>query len=550
MSGHVDPLSLLPPGARVLPSSPVAASPMASLPKGARLLPPDPPSAGRVLGNSLARGAEATAAGLAAPIVGANRLIDNALGSVPGLGFLRSGSANAVRADERGMAQAPAVGFVADTFNPLYLALPEARGATLGETLGRGAIAGGVAGATQPTTSPETALRNTVTGAIAGPALGAVAHGSAALGASLPGQLARKGVRLSTPDILPERWAVNLHKVLGILPGRFADAAQQDRALRDYQTKVVYPWVLAPIGAVVKKDTPAGRDGWRAVRETATAEYDHVLGNREVRLPTTGFLSPEFFRSPQTGQAAAAIYAMGLGNVYRTLSDTAQARVLSVIREQLVRPIASKLSGSFVEARAVKAAQSDLRGQASSMLRSGDEHVREAGRFTARLASGLTDVIADQNPAIAGGLRRADATWHRVALVEDAMPGKAAAKGHDEAIVTPRAILNAMRDGDPSARHGRWIEGTIPDQAMFEGHRRVLGEPSEPGLLGFSIGTGALMGGAALNPVLGAGVGAASVFPFTRSGSALARALAYSPNTTALIARSPAPISAAMGDTQ
>lgn len=544
MSGTVDPLALLPPGAKLMPPDP-----MALLPAGAKLMPPDRSLLKRGV-RGLERGAEATAAGLAAPIVGLSQAIDAPLSRIPGLGFLRRGANRAAAADIAAQNAAPIPGFVASTFNPLYLALPEAKAATAARTLARAAGLGGAVSAAQPAagTHPSRArLENAVAGATLGGALGGASSAATRLTKSPAARLIRQGVRLSTPDLFPEGASSVMNKFLGLLPARFTNASQQARALRDYNEHVLYPWVLAPIGGHVT--AKAGRAGVRAIHAAASAEYDRILDGRLVTLPSLPVLSQAFRTADPKMLAVKAINDFGLGPDLGRLATHSADRVIGAVRQELIETFAaSAKSPTTIPGRALKKAQSDLRDAALRMLRSSDLDIQDGGSLLMEFASNLTAAVADANPTVAKALRAADDTWHRLALVEQAADQPAGRKGEDEAIVTPRAMLNSMRRSDPSARHARWLRGLMPWQRMFEEHRAILSEPANTQMLGLELGAGtaATLAGGAYNPLAGVMGFALGTVPFTRPASALGRAVVASPRTASLLSRAVAPTSAAV----
>ncbi len=539
----------VPAWARSAPAAPAAVPAWA---QGVPITPiPDPRTAGPA--GATARGIGlGYLAGINSAPLGLAQLVGRGVQALTGYGGLANWAAQAAAKERAEATAAPYgnLGYTAGTIlNPLYAALP---GSITGSALADAALTGAVTGAAQPVLFPtdywRTKEQQAATGAALGSLLGGVSHVASQLARSPQAALARQGVRLATTDILPEHASVTAAKVANVLPGRFSNAAQMRRALQDYQ-RVIYRWVLDPIGAHYGNSSPVGRDGIRIVQKAASDAYDRALGNRNVALPAAGFLSPAWLSGAEETQAAGAVHALGLAPDFNSLDQNAQERVLNVVRKELIHPLRVGQEGNSVSARALKQSQSDLRDAAVRLMRSDDEHMRDAGLMLRDVSDRITGVIASANPELAADLRAADATWHRLSILEAAVPSHAARKGVDETIVSPRQILDAMHGSDTSARHSRWIAGELPYQRMFLEHLGVLSEPGDTSLLGLEMGLGALGGGGYMASGL-PGVGLAlggSTLPFTRSGSALARALAFNPAVAASIRTAIAPTAAAAG---
>ncbi|MDA8051510.1 MAG: hypothetical protein M0002_16165 [Rhodospirillales bacterium] len=340
-------------------------------------------------------------------------------------------------------------------------------------------------------------------------------------------------------------------KLVGVTPGRFWNAAQQARAMAGYQ-RVLYRWALEPIGGGYSDAGPVGREGIRAVQEAASAAYDRALGDAEVRLPT-GYaaFSPAWAKTADSGRAAAAIQALGLGEDFRALPTNAQEEVSRTLSAKLAHPLRSVEHRGRVPARALKEVQSAIRARAVQLAHSSDIYLRDAGALLSHVGERLTGTIAANNPEIAQQLKQADDTWRRLVLLESAVPSAVAKKGVDEAILSPRQILNAMHGSDTSPRQRQFLAGTVPFQKIFETHRSVLGEPPDDSMLSLEMGTGMLEGlGFAAHGFPGMGaLLLGSTLPFTKQGAAAARALAFSPSVAPAIRGAVTPLAAALGHT-
>ncbi|MGH7996165.1 MAG: hypothetical protein ACREFX_07425 [Opitutaceae bacterium] len=499
------------------------------------------PAAPRSLGAQalagLRRGAEATVAGLAAPVVGVNQDIDAVLGRVPGLGSLRSGANRVAAADIGAMNEAPAVGLIANIASPANAVLgPAGRAATGLGRVGQAVLSGAAGAAAQPTRSGAANVGGIGLGAALGGALGGTGRlleAAAARVEPAARDLIARGVRLATTDLLPGRSGATAKKVVAATPGRFADAAQHARAVDDYNSKVLYPWALEPIRASVAKGVSVGKNSLAAIRTTIGAAYDKAIGSRQVAFP---ILTMRFRSVPGKAAPARAILlaaALGGARELNGLSPDAQAAVVRAMHAELVQPFVDDLGKATVSGAAMKRAQSELRRTARSLSSSPDAYLRDAGHFLARAASNVTDLVAGANPEIAGALRANDAAWRRFMILEDAVPRRVAGRGEDEAVVTPEQILNGMQGPQGSPTESAWKEGRLPYQQMFLAHHQVLAGRADPSLLSLEMGgglaAGALTGalglsrGAVPAKILGAMTLGAMRAPFGARGSQLAR---------------------------
>lgn len=540
-----------------------------------------------------------------------------------------------------------------DVFNPLYLALPESRVARI---LSDGvpviekaapaidaAITGAGVSAVQPAPDDagyfQGAAHRAEVGAAVGAPLGAVAAGLRGSAASDRAALARKGVRLSTTEVLPPRIGGPMREAVGVTPARFAESSGQARSLSDYQ-RVLYNMVLepsqgvrdvqpesaeanasgvaspgtglAPIpqgraltvrlpdgtsvvvparGAVALpgrpprigpetingtaeelhpnpdveapdgslhalhygENEPVGRKGIKLLRERLHAFYDKALGNKAVALPSAGLMSPRWLALLDDVQAPGAIAATGMDEAFSRLGLAAQEEIMKGVRDEFAHPLHYDLTrpGGTISPRALKAAQSDLRKHAFALSSAPESYRQHAGQFLAQLANRITEVIARANPDRAHNLRIADQMWGRFSVLERAVEANKDIPGVEPGIVPARLVARALRPHNGAPTMTRWEAGELPMQEELERDSSLVPAPARASILGLTMGAEGLAGlaGYHLGGLGGLGATAAmmgaTAFPFTRAGSALARAIAFSPASAKIASGAVAPAATA-----
>ena len=444
--------------------------------------------------------------GLKDPITAGAQMIPRALGAVASLGGTKPNSLSdllyreAKRVDE--MAKAEEQGYQAqreqagesgfdvarlggNILNPASL-VPAARVAQLARarglsTVGQAATAGAVGGAMQPVVGEgefgEEKTKQVVLGGVTGPIGEKVVAGAGRILNPLVSKAEKTmrelGITPTTGQTLGgqfktlEEFAENIPLV-----GQSIQNAKQ-RVLFNFNKSVINK-ALAKASDPTKQDKlslPAdviGRDAIEYASKTVSDKYDDVLSKItfDLDFATTSNI---------LGELAKA----------KSLSADQREKVAAALNDIVL----SKFSGQKLDGKTYKGIESDLRKKASDYVNSQSASEKEIGYALSDVLGVLKKELYFQNPKQTPTLRRVDAAFSDLSVINVA----AANSGAKSGVFTPQQFSTAVRQQDPTRRKSSFAKGKAKGQDISDAALEVIGDPtgaSQTGRLALGIGGG------------------------------------------------------------
>ena len=444
--------------------------------------------------------------GLKDPITAGAQMIPRALGAVASLGGTKPNSLSdllyreAKRMDE--MAKAEEQGYQAqreqaggsgfdvarlggNILNPASL-VPTARVAQLARarglsTVGQAATAGAVGGAMQPVVGEgefgEQKTKQVVLGGVTGPIGEKVVAGAGRVLNPLVSKAEKTmrdlGITPTTGQTLGgqfktlEEFAENIPLV-----GQSIQNAKQ-RVLFDFNKSVINK-ALAKASDPTKQDKlslPAdviGRDAIEYASKTVSDKYDDVLSK--------------------------ITFDLDFATTSNILGELAKAKSLSADQREKVAValndiVLSKFSGQKLDGKTYKGIESDLRQKASDYVNSATASEKEIGYALSDVLKVLKKELYFQNPKQTPTLRRVDAAFSDLSVINVA----AANSGAKSGVFTPQQFSTAVRQQDPTRRKSSFAKGKAKGQDISDAALEVIGDPtgaSQTGRLALGIGGG------------------------------------------------------------
>jgi hypothetical protein len=444
--------------------------------------------------------------GLKDPITAGAQMIPRALGAVASLGGAKPNSLSdllyreAKRMDE--MAKAEEQGYQAqreqagesgfdvarlggNILNPASL-VPAARVAQLARakglsTVGQAATAGAVGGAMQPVVGEgefgEQKTKQVVLGGVTGPIGEKVVAGAGRVLNPLVSKAEKTmrdlGITPTTGQTLGgqfktlEEFAENIPLV-----GQSIQNAKQ-RVLFDFNKSVINK-ALAKASDPTKQDKlslPAdviGRDAIEYASKTVSDKYNDVLSK--------------------------ITFDLDFATTSNILGELAKAKSLSADQREKVAValndiVLSKFSGQKLDGKTYKGIESDLRQKASDYVNSATASEKEIGYALSDVLKVLKKELYFQNPKQTPTLRRVDAAFSDLSVINVA----AANTGAKSGVFTPQQFATAVRQQDPTRRKSSFAKGKAKGQDISDAALEVIGDPtgaSQTGRLALGIGGG------------------------------------------------------------
>ena len=444
--------------------------------------------------------------GLKDPITGGAQLLPRALAGITSLGGTTPNpvsqffSEEAKRVDEMARAEEQAyqaqrdgqggTGFdVArlggNILNPASL-LPAARVAQLAKargvsTVGQAAAAGAVGGAMQPAvgegTFGEQKTEQVALGAVTGPIGEKVVAGAGRVLNPLVSKAEQTmrdlGITPTTGQTLRgqfktlEEFAQNMRLI-----GQSIQNAKQ-RVLFDFNKSVINK-ALAKASDPTKKDKlslPAdviGRDAIQYASDEVSKKYDDVLSKMSFDL--------DFATTSNI-----------LGSLSKAKGLDANQR--QKITETLNDIVFGKFAGQKIDGQTYKGIESDLRSTASNYLNGGSASERDVGKALSGVLEVMKKEVYFQNPKQTPTLRRIDAAFSDLTVINVA----AANSGAKNGVFTPQQFSTAVRQQDPTRRKSSFAKGKAKGQEISDAALEVIGDTtgaSQTGRLALGIGGG------------------------------------------------------------
>ena len=444
--------------------------------------------------------------GLKDPITAGAQMIPRALGAVASLGGTKPNSLSellyreAKRVDEMAKAeeqayqaqreQAGESGFDparlgGNILNPASL-VPAARVAQLARakglsTVGQAATAGAVGGAMQPVVGEgefgEQKTEQVALGAVTGPIGEKVVAGAGRVLNPLVSKAEKTmrelGITPTTGQTLGgqfktlEEFAENIPLV-----GQSIQNAKQ-RVLFDFNKSVINK-ALAKASDPTKQDKlslPAdviGRDAIEYASKTVSDKYNDVLSKItfDLDFATTSNI---------------------LGSLSKAKGLDANQR--QKVSETLNNIVFGKFSGQKLDGKTYKGIESDLRTSASNYLNSGSASERNIGKALSDVLGVIKKELYFQNPKQTPTLRRVDAAFSDLSVINVA----AANTGAKSGVFTPKQFATAVRQEDPTRRKSSFAKGKAKGQDISDAALEVIGDTtgaSQTGRIALGIGGG------------------------------------------------------------
>ena len=369
--------------------------------------------------------------------------------------------------------------------NPASL-VPAARVAQLAKakglsTVGQAATAGAVGGAMQPVVEEgefgEQKAKQVVLGGVTGPIGEKVVAGAARVLNPLVSKAEKTmrdlGITPTTGQTLGgqfktlEEFAQNMPLI-----GQSIQNAKQ-RVLFDFNKSVINK-ALAKASDPTKQDKlslPAdviGRDAIEYASKTVSDKYDDVLSKISFDL--------DFATTSNILGALSKVKGLD-ANQRQTVSETLNDIVFG------------KFSGQKLDGQTYKGIESDLRTLASNYLNSGSASERNVGKALSDVLGVLKKELYFQNPKQTPTLRRVDAAYSDLSVINVA----AANSGAKSGVFTPQQFSTAVRQQDPTRRKSSFAKGKAKGQDISDAALEVIGDTtsaSQTGRLALGIGGG------------------------------------------------------------
>jgi hypothetical protein len=446
------------------------------------------------------------AMGLKDPITGVAQMLPRALAGITSLGGTTPNpvsqffSGEAKRVDEMAKAEEQAYqaqrqaqggsGFdVArlggNILNPASL-VPAARIAQLARARGlspvaQAAVGGAVGGAMQPATGEgtfgEQKTEQVALGAVTGPIGEKVVAGAGRVLNPLVSKAEKTmrdlGITPTTGQTLGgqfktiEEFAENMPLI-----GTSIQNAKQ-RVLFDFNKSVINK-ALAKASDPTKQDKlslPAdviGRDAIKYASDEVSNKYDDVLSkiSFDLDFATTSNILGSLSK-------AKGLDANQRQKVSQTLNDI----------------VFGKFSGQKLDGQTYKGIESDLRKKASDYLNSATTSEKEIGDALSDVLGVLKKELYSQNPKQTPTLRRVDAAFSDLSVINVAAANSGARSG----VFTPQQFSTAVRQQDPTRRKSSFAKGKAKGQDISDAALEVIGDTtgaSQTGRLALGIGGG------------------------------------------------------------
>jgi len=446
------------------------------------------------------------AMGLKDPITGVAQMLPRALAGITSLGGTTPNpvsqffSQEAKRVDEMAKAEEQAyqaqrqaqgdsgfdVGRLGgNILNPASL-VPAARVAQLARARGlapiaQAAVGGAVGGAMQPVvgegTFGEQKTEQVALGTVTGPIGEKVVAGAGRVLNPLVSKAEKTmrdlGITPTTGQTLGgqfktiEEFAENMPLI-----GQSIQNAKQ-RVLFDFNKSVINK-ALAKASDPTKQDKlslPAdviGRDAIKYASDEVSNKYDDVLSkiSFDLDFATTSNILGSLSK-------AKGLDANQRQKVSQTLNDI----------------VFGKFSGQKLDGQTYKGIESDLRKKASDYLNSATTSEKEIGDALSDVLGVLKKELYSQNPKQTPTLRRVDAAFSDLSVINVAAANSGARSG----VFTPQQFSTAVRQQDPTRRKSSFAKGKAKGQDISDAALEVIGDTtgaSQTGRLALGIGGG------------------------------------------------------------
>lgn len=278
-----------------------------------------------------------------------------------------------------------------------------------------------------------------------------------------------------------------------------AIASAQRSGIEDFN-RALYARAVNPVGGEIPREV--GREGVQAVKGTLGKAYDDLLSKM-------GFVADDVFVSEMAS----------LRNLVSGLPRRESREFDNIIAREVTNRLTSSGRG---DGQALKEIESALGKKAKQFLGSQDAYQKQLGEALEAAKQAFRGGIERSNPEFSGELANANAGYAYYARLRDA----ASRQGATDGVVTPAQFSAAVRAGDKTVGKGGYATGNALGQDLSDAAKAVLSQAyPDSGTAGRALLGAAAAGGAYwLNPLVLAGMGAASIpyLPGVRQATAAA----------------------------
>jgi hypothetical protein len=393
-----------------------------------------------------------------------------------------------------------------NVLSPANLAVGGVAGGLATAPVRQAALVGATQGAMMPTDTTtdfaEEKARQAALGAAGGVLGGAVVKGagkvlnpvvSAAeqkltdLGVQLtPGQLLGKTAR----DV--EAFATNL---LGVGP---SISAAKERAVASFNKGVINK-ALSKIDDKLPENA-AGRNAVVYAADQVSNAYDDVLSKMSFDM-----------------NFKVSSDMLGALNKSSLPSEAQKTKAMNILNEVAL----SRFDKQTLSGQEYKAIESDLRKKASSYLSSGTQEEKEIGEALKNVLNVFKKELAVQNPKQTSKLRRIDAAYGDLEVIQTA----AANSGAEGGVFTPKQYQTAVRQRDATRNKKSYARGLARGQDLSDDALSVMGESRQANTEGRIYANAAGLLGGAQNPAVAIPLAIATPALYSESGVNAMRAL-------------------------
>lgn len=386
-----------------------------------------------------------------------------------------------------------------NVLSPANLAVGGVAGGLATAPLRQAAVAGAAQGAMMPTDTAkdfaEEKVRQTALGAVGGVVGGAVVKGVGKalnpIASAAEQKLTDLGVKL-TPGQLIGTPARDLESFASNVPyvGPAISAAKE-RAIASFN-KGVLNKTLSKIDDKLPENV-AGRDAVLYAADQVSNAYDDVLSKMNFDL-----------------NFKVSSDMLGALNKSSLPSEAQKMAAMDILNKTAL----SRFDKQTLTGAEYKAIESDLRKEASGYLSSSLQSEKQIGQALKNVLDVFKKELAVQNPKQTSKLRRIDAAYGDLEVIQTA----AANSGAQGGIFTPKQYQTAVRQRDVTRNKKSFARGTARGQDVSDAAVDIMGESPNATLEGRLAASATGLYGVLQNPAMAAGLAVAAPVMYSESG--------------------------------
>jgi len=393
-----------------------------------------------------------------------------------------------------------------NVLSPANLAVGGVAGGLATAPMRQAALVGAAQGAMMPTDTTtdfaEEKARQTALGAAGGVVGGAVVKGAGKVlnpvVSAAEQKLTDLGVQL-TPGQMIGAPAKDLESFASNLPyvGPSISKAKE-RAIQSFNTGVINK-ALSKIDDKLPASS-TGRDAVLYAADQVSNAYDDVLSkmNFELNFKTSSDILTAL-------------------NKARLPSSEEKTKALELVNSLAL----SKFDKQVLTGAEYKQIETELRQEASNYLKSQSPSDKNIGNALKDVLGVFKTELAAQNPKQTSKLRRIDAAYGDLEVIQTAAANSAA----DGGIFTPKQYQTAVRQRDITRNKKSFARGTARGQDVSDAAQNIMGENANANMEGRLAALATGVYGAIQNPATAAALAVASPMMYSESGVNAMKAL-------------------------